>query len=70
MDQATHNKTVSFIRGIADDVLCDLFKRGKYEISFYKPQMLRSLEDLRADILGLEKETEGLLEQIVQGNRA
>lgn len=36
-----------------------------YEISFpryfYKPQPLRSLEDIRADILALEKETEGLL---------
>src|ERR1700683_469089 len=30
MDQATHNKIVSFIGGIADDVLRDLFKRGKY----------------------------------------
>jgi hypothetical protein len=30
MDQVTHNKIVSFIWGIADDVLRDLFKRGKY----------------------------------------
>jgi type I restriction enzyme M protein len=30
MDQTTHNKIVSFIWGIADDVLRDLFKRGKY----------------------------------------
>src|SRR5213080_5004706 len=30
MDQATHNKIVSFIWGIADDVLRDLSKRGKY----------------------------------------
>ena len=30
MDQNTHNKIVSFIWGIADDVLRDLFKRGKY----------------------------------------
>ena len=30
MDQATHNKIVSLIWGIADDVLRDLFKRGKY----------------------------------------
>lgn len=30
MDQATHNKIVSFIWSIADDVLRDLFKRGKY----------------------------------------
>ena len=30
MDQATHNKIVSFVWSIADDVLRDLFKRGKY----------------------------------------
>jgi type I restriction enzyme M protein len=40
-----------------------------YEISFtryfYKPQPLRSLEEIRADILALEKETEGLLETIL-----
>jgi len=43
-----------------------------YEISFnryfYKPQPLRSLEAIRADILALEKETEGLLGQILQGH--
>jgi type I restriction enzyme M protein len=42
-----------------------------YEISFtryfYKPQPLRSLEEIRADILSLEKETEGLLAEIVGG---
>lgn len=40
-----------------------------YEISFtryfYKPQPLRSLEEIRADILALEKETEGLLDEIL-----
>jgi type I restriction enzyme M protein len=40
-----------------------------YEISFtryfYKPQPLRSLEEIRADILALEQETEGLLDQIL-----
>ena len=30
MTDFTHNKIVSFIWGIADDVLRDLFKRGKY----------------------------------------
>jgi len=30
VDHWTHNKIVSFIWGIADDVLRDLFKRGKY----------------------------------------
>ncbi|MDP3092820.1 MAG: class I SAM-dependent DNA methyltransferase [Nitrospira sp.] len=40
-----------------------------YEISFtryfYKPQALRTLEEIRADILALEKETEGLLGEII-----
>jgi type I restriction enzyme M protein len=30
MDQASHNRIVSFVWGIADDVLRDLFRRGKY----------------------------------------
>lgn len=30
MDQAAYNKIVTFIWGVADDVLRDLFKRGKY----------------------------------------
>ena len=42
-----------------------------YEISFtryfYKPQPLRSLEEIRADILALERETDGLLSEIVDG---
>ena len=40
-----------------------------YEISFthyfYKPQPMRTLEEIRADILALERETEGLLEEIL-----
>ena len=40
-----------------------------YEISFtryfYKPEPLRPLEEIRADILALERETEGLLDEIV-----
>ncbi|NLJ60755.1 MAG: N-6 DNA methylase, partial [Firmicutes bacterium] len=50
--------------------------RVGYEISFtryfYKPEPLRTLEEIRADILALEKETDGLLEQIlvdVEGGR-
>ena len=43
-----------------------------YEVSFtryyYKPQPLRTLEDIRADILALEKETEGLLGEIIGGS--
>jgi type I restriction enzyme M protein len=43
--------------------------RTGYEISFtryfYKPQPLRTLEAIRADILALEKETEGMLQGIL-----
>ena len=46
----------------------DSVKTG-YEISFtrhfYKPKPLRPLEEIRADILALEQETEGLLAEIV-----
>ena len=42
-----------------------------YEISFtrhfYKPQPLRTLDEIRADILALENETEGLLSEIIKG---
>ncbi|MBM4350801.1 MAG: SAM-dependent DNA methyltransferase [Deltaproteobacteria bacterium] len=41
-----------------------------YEISFtryfYKPQPLRTLEEIRADITALEKETEGLLDDFLK----
>ena len=30
MDQAQHHRLVSFIWGIADDVLRDVYQRGKY----------------------------------------
>jgi type I restriction enzyme M protein len=44
-----------------------------YEISFtryfYKPQPMRSLAEIRADIEALEKETEGLLAQIIFTSR-
>ena len=44
-----------------------------YEISFtryfYKPQPLRSLADIRADIIALENETDGLMSQIIGGGR-
>ena len=33
----------------------------------YKPQPMRTLEEIRADILALEEETEGLLGEIIGG---
>ena len=48
----------------------DTVKIG-YEISFtryfYKPKPMRTLEEIRADILTVEKETEGLLDEIIGG---
>ncbi|MBX6362022.1 MAG: SAM-dependent DNA methyltransferase, partial [Acidobacterium ailaaui] len=42
-----------------------------YEISFnryfYKPKALRSLEEIRADLLAVEREAEGLLNEILGG---
>ena len=42
-----------------------------YEISFtrhfYKPKPMRTLEEIRADILALERESEGVLDEIVGG---
>jgi type I restriction enzyme M protein len=46
MDQATHNRIVSFIWGIADDVLRDLFKRGKYPDVILPMCVLRRLDAL------------------------
>ena len=47
--------------------------RTGYEVSFtryfYKPQPLRTLEEIRADILAVERETEGLLAEIVGSGR-
>ena len=44
-----------------------------YEISFnryfYKPQPMRTLREIRADILALETETDGLLAQIIGGGK-
>jgi type I restriction enzyme M protein len=43
-----------------------------YEISFtryfYKPQPLRSLNEISADILALQKEAEGMLDKIIGGS--
>ena len=49
--------------------VADSIKTG-YEISFtryfYKPQPLRTLDEIRADILAVEKEAEGLLDELVK----
>jgi type I restriction enzyme M protein len=48
----------------------DVTKIG-YEVSFtrhfYKPQPLRTLEEISADILAIEKEAEGMLDDLLKG---
>ena len=56
---------------VADAWIDEAATKIGYEISFtryfYKPQPLRTLEEIRADIEALEKETEGLLDEITGG---
>jgi type I restriction enzyme M protein len=69
MDQATHNKIVSFIWGIADDVLRDLFKRGKYPDVILPMCVIRRmdavLEPTKQQVLGTRKmlDDAGITEQ-------
>ncbi|MFM8401343.1 MAG: type I restriction-modification system subunit M N-terminal domain-containing protein, partial [Pirellula sp.] len=59
MDQATHNKIISFIWGIADDVLRDLFVRGKYRDVILPMFVLRRLdavlEPTKQEVLNTKK---------------
>ena len=63
MDQATHNKIVTFIWGIADDVLRDLFKRGKYPDVILPMCVLRRLdavlEPTKQQVLGTKEMLDG-----------
>jgi len=34
---------------------------------FYQPKPLRTLDEIRADILAVEREAEGFLDELVQG---
>ncbi|MGI8549045.1 MAG: HsdM family class I SAM-dependent methyltransferase, partial [Gemmatimonadaceae bacterium] len=54
---------------VADAWYNESSTRVGYEISFtryfYKPQPMRTLEEIRADILAVERETDGLLAEII-----
>ena len=63
MDQATHNKIVSFIWGIADDVLRDLFKRGKYPDVILPMCVLRRLDAVLEPTKKAVLETKGMLDK-------
>lgn len=44
-----------------------LFPLISFNRYFYKPQPLRSLEEIRADLLAVEQEAAGLLDEIFEG---
>ncbi|NES04476.1 MAG: hypothetical protein F6K22_17565 [Okeania sp. SIO2F4] len=46
MDNATHNRIVSFIWGVADDVLRDVYIRGKYRDVILLMTVIRRLDCL------------------------
>ena len=58
MNQAVHNKLVSFIWSIADDCLRDVYKRGKYRDVILPMVVLRRLDAL------LEPTKEAVLDEI------
>ena len=63
MDQATHNKIVSFIWGIADDVLRDVFVRGKYRDVILPMCVLRRLDAVLEPTKKAVLETRDMLDQ-------
>ena len=63
MDQATHNKIVSFIWGIADDVLRDLFRRGKYPDVILPMCVLRRLDAVLEPTKKAVLETKKILDE-------
>ena len=62
MDHASHNKIVSFIWGIADDVLRDLFKRGKYPDVILPMFTIRRMDAVLRDTKQAVLETKQLLD--------
>lgn len=63
MDQATHNKIVSFIWGIADDVLRDLFRRGKYPDVILPMCVIRRMDAVLEPTKQKVLETKKMLDQ-------
>lgn len=49
MNHSQHNQIVNFIWGIADDVLCDVYTRGKYRDIILPFTVLRRLDALLVD---------------------
>src|SRR5205814_2648845 len=63
MDQATHNKILSFIWGIADDVLRDLFRRGKYPDVILPMCVIRRMDSVLQPTKPAVLETKKMLDE-------
>ena len=63
MDQAAHNKIVSIIWGIADDVLHDLFKRGKYPDVILPMCVIRRMDAVLEPTKQAELDTKKMLDE-------
>src|SRR5215207_4598053 len=63
MDHATHNRIVSFIWGIADDVLRDLFKRGKYPDVILPMCVIRRMDSVLESTKKKVVETKKMLDE-------
>ena len=65
MDNQTHNAIVSFIWGIADDCLRDVYVRGKYRDVILPMTVIRRfdamLEDTKDEVLNMKKKMDPLL---------
>ena len=67
MDQATHNKIVSFIWSIADlRVAAADLKQILKAVSWRVETAPLVIAKIRADILAMEKEAEGLLDGLLK----
>lgn len=67
MHSAQHGQSCGLLRaGSVATRPGRLGRAGRGEIGyFYKPKPLRTLAEIEADILALERETDGLLEEIL-----
>jgi type I restriction enzyme M protein len=63
VNQAIHNKIVSFVWGIADDVLRDLFKRGKYPDVILPMCVIRRMDAVLAPTKKSVLETKKMLDK-------
>lgn len=66
MDQTTHSRIVSFRWGIADDVLLPI--ADQLESGTYGQEINPGTYAIcKADIIAVQNEAEGLLDELVQG---